>query len=139
MSKANERQVGGEHYKSKSIQHWDLVAYNKMGYFEAQITRYITRWRKKNGLQDVEKAIHYHAKLCELILDGVVELPITVRRPRKLDEFMEGNPLSELERHIFLYLIMYTTMTELQLVGVRLQELWEKAKEAANVPGNGHS
>ena len=52
---ANERQVGGQHYGAE-IQHWDFVASQGMDYFQGQITKYVTRWKKKNGLQDLEKA-----------------------------------------------------------------------------------
>lgn len=69
MSKANERQVGGSHYQS-SMQHWDFVEDNGVGYLEGCATKYVTRWRKKNGLQDLEKGCHYIEKLIELAKDG---------------------------------------------------------------------
>lgn len=62
---ANERQVGGSHYRSE-IQHWDYVVANDIPYLEAQVIKYLTRWRKKNGLQDVYKAQHYLEKLIEV-------------------------------------------------------------------------
>lgn len=65
MLKANEKQVGGYHYKS-SIQHWDYVVANDLDYFQAQITKYITRWKKKNGLTDLYKAEHFLQKYIEL-------------------------------------------------------------------------
>jgi hypothetical protein len=65
MSKANETQIGGTHYRTP-IQHWDYVIANGLGYFEGQITKYVTRWRKKNGLQDLYKARHFLDKLIEV-------------------------------------------------------------------------
>jgi hypothetical protein len=62
---ANDQQVGGSHYRSK-IQHWDYVVANDLCYFQAQITKYVTRFRKKNGIQDLEKAQHFLAKLIEV-------------------------------------------------------------------------
>jgi hypothetical protein len=62
--KANDTQVAGNHYCTP-IQHWDYVIANDLGYFEGQITKYITRWRKKNGLQDLHKARHFLEKLIE--------------------------------------------------------------------------
>lgn len=63
---ANDRQVGGNHYASSTgVQHWDWVTVNEMGYLEGNATKYVSRWRKKNGLQDLEKAIHYVDKLRE--------------------------------------------------------------------------
>lgn len=65
MPSANQTQVGGDHYQS-GYQHWDFVHDHDLGYFEGQITKYITRRRHKNGKQDVEKALHFTMKLKEL-------------------------------------------------------------------------
>jgi hypothetical protein len=61
---ANETQVAGEHYRTP-IQHWDYVLANDLGYLEGQITKYVTRWRKKNGVEDLLKARHFLDKLIE--------------------------------------------------------------------------
>lgn len=74
---ANDTQVGGNHYKSR-IQHWDFVANRAMGYFEGQVTKYVTRWRKKNGRQDLEKARHFLVKMIEL--ERAKSLPWTFPR-----------------------------------------------------------
>jgi hypothetical protein len=65
MSKANESQVGGSHYAGKT-QHWDYVVDNDLDYFQGQITKYVTRCRKKNGKQDLEKAKHFIEKYLEI-------------------------------------------------------------------------
>ena len=65
-SPANEKQVAGSHYKS-NIQHWDYVVANQLDYFQAQITKYVTRWKDKNGLQDLEKAQHFLENYIEVI------------------------------------------------------------------------
>lgn len=65
---ANDRQVGGDHYKQlDGEQHWDRVwrLYGR-GYFVGQITKYVERYHLKNGLQDLEKAKHFLDKLIEL-------------------------------------------------------------------------
>jgi hypothetical protein len=62
---ANGRQVGGTHYHTP-IQHWDFVVANNIPYLEAQILRYVVRWRRKGGLEDLEKATHYLDKLKEV-------------------------------------------------------------------------
>jgi len=62
--RANDTQVAGDHYRTP-IQHWDYVLANDLGYFEGQITKYVTRWRKKNGVQDLRKALHFLEKLIE--------------------------------------------------------------------------
>ena len=62
----NDRQVGGNHYDS-SIQHWDYVIANDLDYFQGQITKYVTRWKNKNGLADLLKAQHFLDKYIEHI------------------------------------------------------------------------
>jgi hypothetical protein len=71
---ANSRQVAGAHYRSP-IQHWDYVWANDLNYFEAQVTKYVTRARKKNGLQDLQKALHFLEKYIELVQDQQGEGP----------------------------------------------------------------
>lgn len=66
MATANERQVGGDHYKGSDYQHWDWVAEMQMPYHAAVATKYIYRWRSKGGREDLEKAIHYIDKCEEL-------------------------------------------------------------------------
>lgn len=61
---ANTRQVGGSHYGAK-YQHWDMVIEHDLNYFEGQITKYVMRARKKNGLQDLQKAAHFLEKYME--------------------------------------------------------------------------
>lgn len=64
---ANERQVGGNHYKNPGkAEHWDLVAMYDWDYFQGQITKYLMRWRKKNGIEDLEKAAHYLQKYIDV-------------------------------------------------------------------------
>lgn len=62
---ANSKQVGGQHYKTP-IQHWDFVQANDLDYFQGQITKYVCRWKRKNGVQDLRKAQHFLEKYIEL-------------------------------------------------------------------------
>lgn len=55
-------QVGGNHYQA-DYQHWDWAAETQLGYLEGNATKYVSRWRKKNGRQDLEKALSYIKKL----------------------------------------------------------------------------
>lgn len=66
-AEANRRQVGGSHYRTESgRQHWDLVNEFGLDYFQGQITKYVMRWRDKNGVQDLEKARHFLDKYIEI-------------------------------------------------------------------------
>jgi len=62
---ANDTQVGGNHYKG-GMEPWDYVAINGLGFFEGNIVKYVSRWRRKGGVPDLEKAKHYLEKLIEI-------------------------------------------------------------------------
>ena len=57
--KALETQVGGNHYKSLAIQPVEYNQLNSLGYCEGSVVKYVTRWREKGGIQDLEKAKHF--------------------------------------------------------------------------------
>ncbi len=59
-------QVGGSHYKDKAIQPIEFIHANKLGFIEGSIVKYITRWREKGGVKDLEKIKHYVDLLIEL-------------------------------------------------------------------------
>lgn len=66
-TKALDTQVGGDHYKDCKIQPIEYIMANDLPYCEANIVKYITRWRKKGGKQDIEKVIHYAQILLESV------------------------------------------------------------------------
>lgn len=66
---ANEEQVGGRHYIEKSIQPWDYIIANQMGYLEGNIIKYVSRYKEKGGVEDLIKASHYLEKLIEVTLN----------------------------------------------------------------------
>lgn len=63
---ALEVQVGGNHYKDLAIQPVQYIHANGIGYFEGNVIKYVSRWRAKNGIKDLEKARHYIDLLIEM-------------------------------------------------------------------------
>ncbi|OXE36634.1 MAG: hypothetical protein CGW95_06590 [Phenylobacterium zucineum] len=64
--RADYKQVGGSHYKTKAIQPWEVIERNGMGFFDGNALKYLMRFRDKNGVEDLRKAIHYIEKLIEM-------------------------------------------------------------------------
>ena len=56
------RQVGGSHYKRFSIQPYEFISKNDLSFFQGNVIKYVCRYKNKNGIEDIEKIIHY----CEL-------------------------------------------------------------------------
>ncbi len=63
---AMNKQVGGTHYKDCAIEPIEYIYANKLGYCEANIVKYITRYSSKGGEQDLDKVIHYAELLKEI-------------------------------------------------------------------------
>lgn len=59
-----DKQVGGSHYQLP-IQPIEYILANGLGYCEANVVKYVSRWRNKGGIQDLKKAIHYLEMLIE--------------------------------------------------------------------------
>jgi hypothetical protein len=64
--KALDVQVAGSHYKELPIQPVEYIHANGIGYFEGNVIKYVSRWRAKGGVKDLEKAKHYIDLLIEL-------------------------------------------------------------------------
>ena len=61
---ALDRQVGSsQHYKYFKIQPIEFITANKLSFIQGNVIKYICRYDKKNGKEDIDKAIHY----CELL------------------------------------------------------------------------
>lgn len=63
---ANDIQHGGVHYKQFTFETWDVINDWGLGYFDGNAVKYLSRWRHKGGVQDLQKARHYIDKLIEL-------------------------------------------------------------------------
>ena len=57
-----DKQIGGSHYKSFYIQPYEFISKKTFLFFKEMLFKYVCRYMNKNGIQDLEKIIHY----CEL-------------------------------------------------------------------------
>jgi len=65
LTKPLSEQIGGDHYRQGSIQPIEYIHANDMDFFSGNVVKYITRWKYKNGLEDLKKAKHYIELLME--------------------------------------------------------------------------
>lgn len=70
---ALENQVGGAHYKDLVIQPVEYIHSNNIPFIEGSCIKYLTRWREKGGVQDLQKVKHFIDLLIEL------ETPVSQR------------------------------------------------------------
>ena len=62
---ATDTQIGGDHYKTMAIQPIEFILGNGIGFAEGSIIKYVSRWRKKGGIADLQKARHFLDLLIE--------------------------------------------------------------------------
>lgn len=60
-----DTQVGGDHYKKLKIQPIEYILANDIPFPEGCVIKYVTRWRDKGGISDLEKAKHFLELLIE--------------------------------------------------------------------------
>jgi hypothetical protein len=53
------------HYKQGGIQPWDYIVANNMCYLSGNVVKYVTRYKYKNGLEDLKKARAYIDKMID--------------------------------------------------------------------------
>jgi|TARA_R110000803_G_scaffold194674_2_gene257806 hypothetical protein len=63
---ALNNQIGGAHYQMGGIQPIEYIHANDLSFIEGSVVKYISRWRNKGGIQDLEKIKHYVDLLIEL-------------------------------------------------------------------------
>ena len=63
---ALEVQEGGSHYKDMEIQPMEYCFKNKLSYPVSNVIKYVSRYQRKNGIEDLKKAKHCIDLLIEL-------------------------------------------------------------------------
>lgn len=66
IPKASDIQIGGNHYKDFVISPAEFLQRNEVPFLESNVIKYILRHKKKNGLEDLEKAKHYIDLIIEI-------------------------------------------------------------------------
>lgn len=59
-------QIGGNHYKDMVIQVVEFNHKNNIPYMEGNVIKYVSRWWKKGGIEDLKKARHYIDLIMEM-------------------------------------------------------------------------
>jgi len=65
-------QVGGDHYKTMTIQPMTYIHANGLAWAEGTVVQYVSRWNVKRDIEDLRKARH--------VLDMLIELEDAVQK-----------------------------------------------------------
>lgn len=71
-SYTSETTIRPTHYAQLKIQPEDYIEANLMDFFEGNVIKYVSRYKYKNGVEDLRKASHNLDKLIKrMIIDNV--------------------------------------------------------------------
>lgn len=77
-NKADDLQIGGDHYKNMGVQPWKameswMTPEQFAGFLRGNAIKYLARCDAKGGLDDIKKARHYIDKLVEVRSDSDID------------------------------------------------------------------
>ncbi len=75
MSKANDLQIGGDHYKNMAVEPWNVIdtwpIQQRIGAYRAGMLKYTMRMGSKDEQQqEIGKGVHYGQKLQEVLAEA---------------------------------------------------------------------
>ena len=77
MNNKEKDNIKPDHYGEGKIDVISFCQANKLDFTQGNVIKYITRYRKKNGLEDIRKAVEY---INRILADEYPEYKAVVRR-----------------------------------------------------------
>jgi len=71
-----DKQIGGNHYKSFHIQPYEFISKNNLSFFQGNVVKYVCRYLNKNGVEDLKKIIHY----CQLEIKKIEDTKVKYKK-----------------------------------------------------------
>lgn len=72
-------QVGGTHYQGTDVQPVELAEKFGLGFCAGSVLKYLYRYKRKNGLEDLKKAMHYCSLAVQHPLVFCIDAAVTGR------------------------------------------------------------
>ena len=79
--KPQNKQIGGSNYMYFDIQPYEFISKNNLTFFQGCVIKYVCRYMHKNGVEDLDKIIHY----CELEKKKLQDAT-----PEQLENWVDG-------------------------------------------------
>lgn len=54
-----QEEVGGDHYRTMKLEPIKFILANGLDFCEGNVVKYVCRWRRKGGVEDLKKAKQY--------------------------------------------------------------------------------
>lgn len=105
METSLETQIGGSHYKALSYQPITFIVRMRCNFIQGNIIKYVSRYKRKNGKQDLLKVIHYVQLGIELHPDNYCSFGETTSE--EVHRYVKENNFSSMIEEI-----LFSTITQ---------------------------
>lgn len=100
---AFSEQIGGSHYKDMPFQPIKLISMLDLDFFQGNVVKYVSRYKLKDGVRDLEKAKHYCRMAMEMEKSSP-RLSMTILQAVFISEgFVTSNGLSKWVADVIVY------------------------------------
>lgn len=119
----NIQQEGGNHYERLKVEPVKVFVAFKMNWFQGEILKYVSRFQRKNGEQDLKKGLH--------IADMAIDLNIgKMNRVKVIRLLSKKKHLNDLF-HDYVNQFEYVEYMTILLIGL-IEENYDSVKENIN-------
>ena len=102
-STAFSEQIGGSHYKDMPFQPIRLISYLNLDFFQGNVVKYVSRYKLKDGVRDLEKAKHYCRMAMEMGNSSSPTEMTVLQVTLASKSFILSNRLSQLVADVIVY------------------------------------
>lgn len=129
---AFSEQIGGSHYKDMPFQPIKLISMLDLDFFQGNVVKYVSRYKLKDGVRDLEKAKHY----CRMAMETEKSSPrlsMTILQAVFISEgFVTSNGLSKWVADIIIYVYRRKWNEAVKAIDALSKEYNQIELEAAN-------
>ena len=125
-SSALSQQIGGSHYKLMPFQPICLIGMLDLDFCQGNVVKYVSRYKLKDGVRDLEKAKHYCLMAMEL---GDKPAPDAVYLSEAIDDVWDFVKQNNLDYEVYM-ILMHVVRRHWEEAEQAIDELINKAKQA---------
>lgn len=125
-SSALSQQIGGSHYKMMPFQPICLIGMLDLDFCQGNVVKYVSRYKLKDGVRDLEKAKHY----CQMAMELVDKpAPDVVYLSEAIDDVWDFVKLNKLDYEVYM-ILMHVVRRHWEEVEQEIDRLINKEKQA---------
>ena len=125
-SSALSQQIGGSHYKMMPFQPIYLIGMLDLDFCQGNVVKYVSRYKLKDGVRDLEKAKHY----CQMAMELVYKpAPDVVYLSEAIDDVWDFVKLNKLDNEVYM-ILMHVVRRHWEEVEQAIDELINTTKQA---------